>query len=120
MRLGDATGFEVMRAMIQRVRSQHEAQLWPNTFTIDLLDARRRCRGALVWHAEHGKTFILGQANDSLHGRAGQIYRETTNPEVATGDGHAHRLSGRAPSCATWSSCSSTRPCSTSRAAAAA
>ena len=31
----------------------------------------------------------LGQANHSLHRRRGQVYRETTNPEVATGDGLA-------------------------------
>lgn len=87
--LGDATGFEVMRAIIQRVRAQPDAQLWTNTFTIDLLTHEGRCRGALVWHAQHGRTFIWAKETILCTGGAGQIFRETTNPEVATGDGHA-------------------------------
>jgi L-aspartate oxidase len=87
--LGDATGHEMMRAIIQRVRDKGEAEVWPNTFTIDLLTHEGRCRGALVWHAEHGRTFIWAKQTILCTGGAGQIYRETTNPEVATGDGHA-------------------------------
>ncbi len=86
--LGDATGHEVMRAMIQRAR-EHQAQFWPNTFTVDLLTHEGRCRGALVWHARHGRTFIWAKQTILCTGGAGQVYRETTNPEVATGDGHA-------------------------------
>jgi L-aspartate oxidase len=87
--MGDATGHEIMRAIIQRVRSQPDAQLWSNTFTIDLLTHEGRCRGALVWHAQHGRTFIWAKETILCTGGAGQIFRETTNPEVATGDGHA-------------------------------
>jgi L-aspartate oxidase len=87
--LGDATGHEVMRAIIERVRSKVDAQIWPNTFTIDLLTHEGRCRGALVWNARHGRTFIWAKQTILCTGGAGQIYRETTNPEVATGDGHA-------------------------------
>lgn len=87
--LGDATGHEVMRAMIQQVRTKADTQLWPNTFTIDLLTHEGKCRGALVWHARHGRTFIWAKQTILCTGGAGQIYRETTNPEVATGDGHA-------------------------------
>jgi L-aspartate oxidase len=87
--LGDATGHEVMRAMIHRARSELGAQIWPNTFTIDLLTHDGACRGALVWNAEHGKTFVWAKQTILCTGGAGQIYRETTNPAVATGDGHA-------------------------------
>jgi L-aspartate oxidase len=87
--LGDATGFEVMRAMIQRARSELSAQFWTNTFTIDLLTHEGRCRGALVWNAHHGRTFVWAKQTILCTGGAGQVYRETTNPEVATGDGHA-------------------------------
>lgn len=87
--LGDATGHEVMRAIIAQVRSKNDSQLWPNTFTIDLLTHEGRCRGALVWHARHGRTFVWAKQTILCTGGAGQVYRETTNPEVATGDGHA-------------------------------
>jgi L-aspartate oxidase len=87
--LGDATGHEIMRAMIQRARAQHDAQFWPNTFTIDLLTHDGRCRGALVWRATHGRAFVWAKQTIICTGGAGQVYRETTNPDVATGDGHA-------------------------------
>jgi L-aspartate oxidase len=87
--LGDATGHEVMRAMIQQARSKVDAQIWQNTFTIDLLTHEDRCRGALVWNAHHGRTFVWAKQTILCTGGAGQVYRETTNPEVATGDGHA-------------------------------
>jgi L-aspartate oxidase len=49
----------------------------------------------------------LGQADHPRLRRRGMVYRETTNPPVATGDGMAPP-GAPAPSCATWSSCSST------------
>jgi L-aspartate oxidase len=87
--LGDATGHEVMRAMIEQARSKLAADIWPNTFTIDLLTNDGRCRGALVWNARHGRTFVWAKQTILCTGGAGQIFRETTNPEVATGDGYA-------------------------------
>ena len=47
------------------------------------------CRGALVWNAQHGKTFVWAKQTILCSGGTGQIYRETTNPDVATGDGLA-------------------------------
>ncbi len=87
--LGDATGQEIMRAMIQRAREELGAQIWQNTFTIDLLTHEGECRGALVWHKHHGRTFVWAKQTILCTGGAGQVYRETTNPPVATGDGHA-------------------------------
>ncbi len=87
--LGDATGKEIMRAMIQRAREELGAQMWQDTFTIDLLTHEGECRGALVWHQNHGRTFVWAKQTILCTGGVGQIYRETTNPQVATGDGHA-------------------------------
>jgi L-aspartate oxidase len=87
--LGDATGQEIMRAMIARAHDVLRAQIWQNTFTIDLLTNDGACCGALVWNDRHGKTLVWAKQTILATGGAGQIFRETTNPSVATGDGHA-------------------------------
>jgi L-aspartate oxidase len=87
--LGDATGREVMRAVIDRTLGMPNVETWEYAFTLDLLTHEGRCRGALVWSAERGKTFVWAKQTILCTGGAGQVYRETTNPEVATGDGLA-------------------------------
>src|SRR5262249_38407021 len=49
--LGDATGHEVMRAVIQRARDARHVTIWDKTFTIDLLTHEGRCVGAVVARA---------------------------------------------------------------------
>jgi L-aspartate oxidase len=87
--LGDATGFEVMRAIIAKARQTRHLELWDNTFTLDLLTHDGRCVGALVWRREQGKQLIWAKQVILASGGAGMVYRETTNPPVATGDGMA-------------------------------
>lgn len=87
--LGDATGKEIMRALNGRVRESKSAEVWESTFTVDLLTHENCCRGALVWHPGHGKTFIWAKQTILATGGAGRLYRESTNPEIATADGHA-------------------------------
>jgi len=87
--LGDATGKEVMRAVIDRAISQDNIDLWENAFTLDLLTHEGRCVGAQVWSEERGQTLVWAKQTILCTGGTGQIYRETTNPEVATGDGLA-------------------------------
>ena len=87
--LGDATGKEVMRALITKARALQHVALWEETFTIDLLTREGRCHGAIVWHRGHGKTLVWAKQTILCTGGAGRLYRETTNPEIATGDGHA-------------------------------
>lgn len=87
--LGDATGREVMRAVTQRVRQMPNIHVWEKTFTVDLLTDDHGCCGALVWNSQHGKTLVWAKQTVLCTGGAGQLYRETTNPEVATGDGVA-------------------------------
>jgi len=87
--LGDATGKEVMRALVERIRAKPGVQVWDKTFTIDLLTHEGVCRGALVWNPMHGKTFVWAKQTILATGGAGRLYRETTNPDIATADGHA-------------------------------
>ncbi|MCA9262202.1 MAG: L-aspartate oxidase [Planctomycetales bacterium] len=86
---GDATGREIMRAMIAFVQQQVNIQMWRDTFTIDLLVHDGCCRGALVWNQPNRQTMIWAKQTILATGGTGQIYRESTNPPVATGDGHA-------------------------------
>jgi len=95
--LGDATGREVMRAVIERTRSLDNLEVWPDTFTIDLLTSEGRCRGALVWNKAHGKTLVWARRTILATGGAGQLYRESTNPDGASGDGLA--VAWRAGAC---------------------
>jgi len=87
--MGDATGIEVMRAVIQQARNRPNTRLWQNSFTIDLLTHEGRCRGALVWDRRRGLALVWARAVVLATGGAGQLYRETTNPAIATADGHA-------------------------------
>jgi L-aspartate oxidase len=87
--LGDATGREVMRAVIEQTRRLDNLSVWPETFTIDLVTHEGICRGALVWNPRHGKTLVWARRTILATGGAGQLYRESTNPPGASGDGMA-------------------------------
>ncbi|MDX2036566.1 MAG: L-aspartate oxidase [Isosphaeraceae bacterium] len=87
--MGDATGREIMRAVIQRAREHPNLRIWQNSFTIDLLTHLGRCRGAIVWDRRRGASLIWAKAVVLATGGCGRLYRETTNPPIATGDGHA-------------------------------
>lgn len=87
--LGDATGYEVMRALIERGQKTPNIHLRGDTFTLDLLTHEGRCVGALTWRDGVGKTLIWAKQVILASGGCGIVYRETTNPPVATGDGMA-------------------------------
>ena len=86
--LGDATGKEVMRAVISWTRRLPHVRLWENTFTIDLVTYDGVCRGAVV-ATRHGMALVWAKQVILCTGGGGQLYRESTNPQVATADGHA-------------------------------
>jgi len=87
--LGDATGHEVMRAIIERARQAPNLTVWDKTFTLDLLTDEGRCVGALVARPRRDRLLIWAKQTILASGGAGMVYRETTNPPVATGDGMA-------------------------------
>jgi L-aspartate oxidase len=87
--LGDATGQEIMRAAIEKAKNTPHLTLWEKTFTLDLLTHEGRCVGALVHRPGFGVSIVWARQTILASGGAGQIYRETTNPPVATADGMA-------------------------------
>jgi L-aspartate oxidase len=87
--LGDATGFEVMRAIIAKAKTAPNVAVWDDTFTIDLLTHDGACVGAVVRREGVGNLLIWAKQVVLASGGCGMVYRETTNPPVATGDGMA-------------------------------
>ncbi len=87
--LGDATGREVMRAVIQRTREMPHIDIWEKAFTVDLLTYEGRCRGAVIVGSDQKPQMVWAKETILCTGGAGQVYRESTNPPVATGDGQS-------------------------------
>jgi len=86
---GDATGAEVQQTLQRHVEQCDRVQVMEHAFTIDLLTLDNRCYGALVMTKERGLLLVWANETILATGGAGQLYRETTNPPVATGDGLA-------------------------------
>src|SRR5215469_10277488 len=87
---GDSTGREISRALLARAHSIPHLHLRAHGFTTELITERSRVSGLRFVDETDGTLHEL-HANAVLlaTGGSGQIFRETTNPEVATGDGMA-------------------------------
>jgi L-aspartate oxidase len=85
---GDATGKELAQTLINTVRGREKIRISERSFAIDLLTDENRCLGALALIDGHIH-IIWAKRTILASGGAGQLYRESTNPKIATGDGHA-------------------------------
>ncbi len=87
---GDETGRIIAEALIRKVRQNSKIRILENFFAIDLLTSNQnKCMG-IIGRNGRGESQIIWAARTILAtGGAGRLYRETTNPEVATGDGIA-------------------------------
>ena len=86
---GDATGQAVTNCLTKRLKEQQAIRLMENTFVVDLLTHDGRCVGALIAQPAKELTIIWAKRVILATGGIGQMYRETTNPPGATGDGYA-------------------------------
>jgi len=86
---GDETGKEITAALLARLKSRKAVDVREDTFAVDLLTAGRTVTGVLAWHAQHGLFVVRAPRTVLATGGVGWLYRETTNPEVTTGDGLA-------------------------------
>lgn len=87
--LGDATGREIMRTVLERASKFANIQVLENTFSIDLITHQGRCVGVITWSEGAGIQMIWAKETILATGGCGAVYRETTNPPLATGDGMA-------------------------------
>ncbi len=87
---GDSTGREISRALLARAHSIPHLHLRAHAFTTELIVEYKHVVGVRFLdemggsvHEVHAGAVLLAT------GGVGRIYRETTNPDVATGDGMA-------------------------------
>ena len=87
---GDSTGREILRALMAKAKSIPAIHVHPYAFALDLIVEDGRVAGA-EYLDEKTSTVKRVYADAVLlaTGGLGQVYKETTNPAVATGDGVA-------------------------------
>jgi len=85
---GDTTGKEVCDKLISSVRTRENVLIKERTFAIDLLTENNACKGILAYDENSAKLKLyMSNIIICATGGFGQLYANTTNPEVATGDG---------------------------------
>lgn len=93
---GTATGLELQRVLASLARAHARVTCYERVLGVDLLhDAEGRICGLLALAGRPaGAEPVLFEADAVIlaTGGAGQLYRETTNPQLATGDGLAMAL----------------------------
>ena len=91
---GDLTGREIERALVTACRRRKNVDLFRETIALDLItyehDGHIRCGGVFTFSA-HKRIFRSFYAPVTMlaAGGIGQVYYNTTNPVIATGDGIA-------------------------------
>ncbi len=91
----DATGKEIMRALLHEVRRLENVHILEHHMAIDLIVKHRGtkdavCAGAYVLDEKTGEVnTLLAPVTVLATGGAGKAYLYTSNPDVATGDGVA-------------------------------
>ena len=87
---GDSTGSEIVRALLQKASTFPNIRFLEKTFTADLRIVEGRCAGVVAIDETTARIVEIAAGAVLLaSGGCGQIYRETSNPPQATGDGMA-------------------------------
>ena len=88
---GDATGRMIELALCQKVQENANIDIYEHTTAVELIvNSKKECRGLIVFNdnTQEYET-IYSPAVILATGGIGQLYRYTTNPIGATGDGIA-------------------------------
>ena len=94
---GDATGAEISRALVDAVANDKDIQLIENALVLDLLQDEFGAAQGVTLHVmgqgmHDGVGAVLAPAVILATGGIGQVFSQSTNPKVATGDGIALAL----------------------------
>ena len=87
---GDATGKMIEQALCKKVAENENIEIYEDTSAVELLVSNNECKGVLVYNDETQEyETIYSPAIILATGGIGQLYKYTTNPAGATGDGLA-------------------------------
>ncbi len=87
---GDATGRAIHETLVRALRAHERIQVLEDHFVVDCLHHGGVVYGLLCLDTRYGRLLRVDASSTILAtGGMGRVYRETTNPEVATGDGYA-------------------------------
>lgn len=86
---GDATGKEILRGLLAKAKANPNITLMKDVFVVDLLVKEETCVGAIIHSPLEALSVVFAKNIILSTGGTGQIYRETTNSKIATGDGMA-------------------------------
>jgi len=87
--LGDATGWEMVRTLLHQAQRTDRLEVRAFSCSTDLELQAGRVVGCRFLIDTGDEVRVLARATLLATGGAGQVFAETTNPEVATGDGMA-------------------------------
>jgi len=85
----DATGREISRVLAARLAPAPQISVLPHTLAVQPIVEQGRVAGVRYLDARGERCEARASATLLATGGAGQLFRETTNPAVATGDGIA-------------------------------
>jgi L-aspartate oxidase len=86
---GDSTGREIVRTLYQKAASLPNVSFRSFASVTDLIVEEGAVTGAVAYDESRGLITIRSNAVLMATGGLGRVYKETTNPDVATGDGVA-------------------------------
>lgn len=88
---GDATGKGIEKALTKKVIANNDIEVYEQTLAVELLvNSDSECKGLIVFNdLTQEYEVIYSSAVILASGGLGQLYKHTTNPAVATGDGIA-------------------------------
>jgi len=86
--VGDYTGQEIERILMKRVKEHVNITILENTFALNLLTKNHTCFGAQIIRKNKIDNIFADQTILATGG-LGQVFSNTTNPAIATGDGVA-------------------------------
>ncbi len=90
---GDSTGREIEQSMTESIRKSKDIEVFEDCFAIDLILKNTGCIGARILDIKNRKMCdVFARVTILATGGIGYLYQNTTNPEIATGDGIAMAL----------------------------